>query len=190
MDLCFTDETATTLVVMNIARIIGYENDMLRENTIIESAKNGTLNKRSCKFPDYPINVDNASAAFIDTSKTNIICGGWPFNENLSTRKCYEFDISSFSWNKTQNSMNTNRAGHAMTAIDNTVITCGGLEHHTDSTFLSSCEKFENGNWTYIKSLPTPLHSQCMVTIDSSTILSIGGSKNTSEVRNGEKITE
>ena len=80
--------------------------------------------------------------------------------------------------------MKMNRFYHAMTAIDNSVVTCGGVADFDDDIPLSTCEKFENGLWRDMEPLPIPLAYHCLVTINDTTILSIGGSTDEYGVRN------
>ena len=82
--------------------------------------------------------------------------------------------------------MKTHRHSHAMTSTKDKVFVCGGFRFIGVSE--SSCEKFENGNWTYIQSIPTILNSHCMVAIDNDTVLSIGGHINGFKVRKTVKM--
>ena len=150
---------------------------------LIQTSQNGTLTPISCQLPDYPLNVWGASGTFSAQSNTNVICGGIEKEESKVTNKCFEFSITSLSW-KEKNHMKMNRFYHAMTAIDNSVVTCGGLDDSDDDIKFSSCEKFENGVWRDMEPLPIPLAGHCLVTINDTTILSIGGSTDEFEVRN------
>ena len=71
----------------------------------------------------------------------------------------------------------TGRWHHGMTSTNNAIFVCGGGDQAVGAgvTALNSCEKFENGNWNDIQSLPTTLYRHCMVAINTNTILAIGG---------------
>ena len=78
------------------------------------------------------------------------------------------------SWNEV-NPLKIARRWHAITSIGQSLVTCGGRTASYQE--LSSCEILENGNgqWTTMKPLPTELGYHCMVEMDPSTIVSIGG---------------
>ena len=146
----------------------------MRETKLIRIDENGILTRSSCQLPDYPLRVAYATGTFFVQSGTNIFCGGW----GQTTNECYEFDVK--EWKKTK-PMKTVRYWHGMTSTNDMIFVCGGIDSF-DST-ISTCEKFENGSWTYIQSLPTILRSQCMVAIDNDTIISIGGHINGFKVK-------
>ena len=77
-------------------------------------------------------------------------------------------------WNEV-NTLNISRRHHAITSIGQNLVTCGG--YTASGQRLSSCEILENSNgqWTAMKPLLTALSSHCLVEMDPSTIVSLGG---------------
>ena len=65
------------------------------------------------------------------------------------------------------------RYHHGMTSTNDVIFVCGGADASWKT--ISSCEKFENGKWISIQSLPTKLSSHCIITINNETIFTIGG---------------
>ena len=116
-------------------------------------------------MPDYPLKVYGAGGTQLNNDL--VICGGWPL-----TDKCYKLDDSTLSWIE-MSSMGVKRIYHGMTSIDGTIFVCGGVGDSPNK--LKTCEKFENGRWSDIQPLPTKLSSLCMLPINSTSILSIGG---------------
>ena len=127
---------------------------------------------KNCLPLVYPIDVFSAKAAYLSKSNTNIICGGLNDGTKTSTRKCFQLNAASVSWDEV-NSMNIGRYDHAITSIGQTLVTCGGAT--TSLQILSSCEKWTSGQWTSIQPLPIELVAHCMLTIDNTTILVLGG---------------
>ena len=145
----------------------------MSDTELIKIDKDGILTKSSCKLPDYPLKVSGAKGTFLGRSESNIICGG---GYNL-TNECYNFDVN--EWKKMP-SMKIARYLPGMTSTNGVIFVCGGLDA---SGYTSSCEKFENGKWISLQSLPTKLTGHCMITINNETILSIGGQDGSLEVR-------
>ena len=145
---------------------------------LIKIDKDGIFTKGSCQLPDYPLKVSHAKGTFLAQSESNIICGGDP-----PTNECYKFDVD--EWKKMP-SMKTARYYHGMTSTNDEIFVCGGYDailFYGGYGYTSRCEKFENGKWISIQSLPTKLSNHCMITINNETILSIGGKDGDSEVR-------
>lgn len=78
------------------------------------------------------------------------------------------------SWNEV-NTLKIARYFHAITSIGPSLVTCGGLS--ASRQVLSSCEIMINGNgqWTAMKPLPIKLAAHCMVEMDPSKIILLGG---------------
>ena len=133
----------------------------------------------TCKLPDYPMTLNSAKGMFLSESNATIICGGGNYQKKTATNKCYRFTTDSISWNEVS-SLKIERYYHAIASVGTKIVTCGGWNHLVDGAFpqeLSSCEMLEsvNGQWKLVKPLPTKLAGHCMVTMDASTIVVIGG---------------
>ena len=133
---------------------------------MIKIDENGILWNEPCHMPYYPLKVYCAGGTQLNHDL--VICGGW----YPTTDKCHKLDDSTLSWIE-MSSMGVNRYYHGMTSIDRTIFVCGG--GGASANELNSCEKFENGRWSDIQPLPTILSSLCMLSINSTSILSIGG---------------
>ena len=147
----------------------------LSDTETIKIYPNGTLATGSCQLPDYPIKVRGAAGSiysFQSKEKKMIICGGgWPYN-TATTNGCNAFNPSTWSWVESK-PMKKERIGHAMTTrTDGSIMTCGGLD--ASGNRLNSCETFD-GNWEVVEPLPTPLYNHCLVSINPTTMVSIGG---------------
>ena len=152
------------------------QNNYLNNTELISVEKDRSIvtTPTNCKLPDYPLTLQGAKGIFLSESKTSMICGGGKYYRDTATNKCYRFQTSSLSWEEVSN-LNIERRSHAITSIGETIVTCGGREpYHTE---IASCEmmKGHNGQWMMIQPLPIKLADHCMVTINPSTILVIGG---------------
>ena len=157
----------------------GYNGGYLSDTEVIKLDKTNdqvTTTTRKCNTLMFPFKVSGAAASYSSETNTNIICGGYDRSKGTYSRRCFKLNISSMSWDEA-NSLNIGRRNHAMTSIGQTLVTCGG--YTSVYKRISNCEKLKNSQWTMIQSLPTELSSHCMVTIDNSTILVIGGYSNT-----------
>ena len=138
----------------------------LSDTEMIKIDGNGILWNEPCQMPDYPFKVYEAGGTQFNNNL--VICGGrYP-----RTNECHKLDDSTLSWIE-MSSMGVNRYYHGMTSIDRTIFVCGG--GGASANELNSCEKFENGRWSDIQPLPTKLYELCMLPINSTSILSIGG---------------
>jgi len=153
----------------------------LNDTKVMKIDHTGLFESKRCPYIAYPIAVVGAAGAYLPESNTNIICGG--YNNTGHTNRCFQFNASYMSWDEV-NSLNIPRSYHAMTTIGQNVVTCGGWTSGWKTT--SSCEKMTNGKWEMIQPLPTALSNHCMVTIDSSTILVLGGWDDSLRVSNNK----
>ena len=151
----------------------------MNDTEVIEIQKDGHVGNKRCTSLAYPAKVTGAAEAYLSESNTNIICGGYDERKDLKLKKCYKLNTASMLWDEV-NSLNIGRSYHAMASIGQTVITCGGYTNDLDGyQKTSSCEKLTNGKWTMISPLPTEkVYNHCMLAIDNSTILLIGGDRN------------
>ena len=156
----------------------GYvDNDNLLNNTeLIKIDSNGNIIATStkCKLLDYPLTLTDAKGTFLPELNSNVVCGGANYFKNTVTKKCHQFNTDSMEWNEFS-PLKIARYFHAITSIGQSLVTCGGKTASDQG--LSSCEILTNGNgqWTAIKPLPTKLAGHCMVAMDSSTMVSLGG---------------
>ena len=148
----------------------------LNDTELVKIGSNGNIiaTPTKCKVPDYPLTLSGAKGIFKSELNSNIICGGGKYWESTATNKCHQFNSNSMSWNEV-NPLKIARRNHAITSIGQSLVTCGGRT--ASGQVLSSCEIMENGNgqWTTMKPLPTKVAGHCMVEMDHSKIVSLGG---------------
>ena len=148
----------------------------MKDTELITIGKDGNLKTTptQCKLPDYPITLNSAKGTLLSKSNATIICGGGSFQKRTATNKCYQFTTDSISWNEVS-SLKIARYYHAIATVGSNIVTCGGWTAYGQE--LSSCEMLAsvNGQWTIMKPLPTKLAGHCMVAMDPSTIVVIGG---------------
>jgi len=161
----------------------GYDGNYYNDIELIkmEHVSNGNIiaTPTSCKLPDYPMKLALAKGTYSPQSNTNMICGGQGDDMAYNTtNKCHQFDTDSMSWNEV-NPLKIARQDHAITSIGQSLVTCGGttVSDWSRHTTLRSCEILANGNgqWTTMKPLHMNTESHCMVEMDPSTIISLGG---------------
>jgi hypothetical protein len=125
-----------------------------------------------CKNPpNFPVKVFRAIGG-LAFNENPIICGG----EQNGTRsnRCYSLEnntwVSSFS-------MNSVRSGAAVAQLqDGRLLASGGYDK---SALLKSAEVLNKEGWeSKIPSLPVTIDAHCMVTVNSSTVMVIGGYHN------------
>ena len=145
-----------------IAVIGGFnkQKKLLREAEVIKISDEGVVSTSTCKLHELQVNYAAAS--------NNLICGGrYPNIIN----QCKDLNPESLKWEE-RSPMNIKRYRHAMVTDSNqTRYVCGGVDESYRQ--LKSCEKYD-GEWSYIKDLPTSQNAHCMIRIEDS-IYSIGG---------------
>ena len=164
------------LIADEIVITTGGNGSYLNDTELVIIGFNGNIiaTPTKCKLPNYPLTLSRAKGTFLSESNVNIICGGGKYWGNTATNKCHQFNSNSMSWNEV-NPLKTARRYHAITSIGQSLVTCGG--YTATGQRLSSCEILENGNgqWTTMKPLPTKLGYHCMVEMDHSTMVALGG---------------
>ena len=144
-----------------IAIIGGYDDQRsdFRNVEVVGISDEGVVSPSTCQLPELQVTYAAISG--------NLICGG--FNPN-GTNKCQELNPEALKWEE-RSPMKKKRFGHAMANANNLTYLCGGLDE--SRTWLKSCEKLD-GEWRFIKDLPTPLVRHCMIGTEDSYYV-IGG---------------
>ena len=140
---------------------------LLSNVEVVRISDEGVVSPSNCKLPE--LQVQDAAVS------NNMICGGiygiYTYIYPNTTNQCNELNPESLKWEE-RSQMNIKRYHHAMvTATNKTRYVCGGLDESYRQ--LKSCEKYD-GEWSYIKDLPTSQYGHCMVRIEDF-IYSIGG---------------
>ncbi len=105
-----------------------------------------------------------------------IICGGRQNNDG--SNKCYSLENKEWVSSASMNSVRVNAA--AAQLKDGKLIVTGGLDASGggDGYHLKSAEMLTEEGWeNNIPSLPVNIYSHCMVTVNSTTVMVIGGSQ-------------
>ena len=144
-----------------IAIIGGYDDQRsdFRNVEVVGISDEGVVSPSTCQLPDLQVSDATISG--------NLICGGYYPD---ITNECKAMNPEAMKWEE-RSSMTTIRYYHAMTNANNHRYVCGGFDESGNK--LKSCEKL-NGEWSFIKDLPTPLEDHCMIGTEDS-IYAIGG---------------
>ena len=179
-DSTYIDISIILLSADEIVITTGYigNRNYLNDTELIKIDSNGNIiaTPTNCKLPNYPLTLYGAKGTFLSESNANMICGGGNSHKKMATSKCHKFNADLMSWNEA-NPLKIGRRYHAITSIGQNLVTCGGLSASGQYCCEISCEILENGNgqWTTMKPLPTALYGHCLVEMDPSTIVSLGG---------------
>ncbi len=131
----------------------------------------------TCKNPpNFPAKVYSAIGG-LGFNGNPILCGG---NYNGSqTNKCYSLETNEWVSSASMNSVRSSAA--AAQLKDGKLLVTGGY----DGSDLNSAEMLTEEGWeSNIPSLPVAIYGHCMVTVNSSTVMVIGGWQN--EWQNGQ----
>jgi len=131
------------------------------------------LESSAAKCQNPPIFPDTVYNAFggVGVKENPIICGG--YQAGTLTNRC--FSLENNEWVSSV-SMNTIRSAAAAAQLpDNNFFVTGGF----NSAFLSSAEMLTSEGWeNKTPSLPGTNRFHCMVTVNSTTVMAIGGLHN------------
>jgi N-acetylneuraminic acid mutarotase len=106
-------------------------------------------------------------------NKNPIICGG--FQNNTSSRQCYSLENN--AWVPSASMTSVRGYAAAAQLPDGTLLATGGLLAF--GTYFNSAELLTKQGWkSNIPSLPVTIYSHCMVTVNSTTVMVIGGAQN------------
>ncbi len=127
----------------------------------------------TCKNPpNYPAKV-YAAIGGLGFKGNPILCGGW--QNDVRSNKCYSLENN--EWISSA-SMNSVRAYAAAAQLQNgKLLVTGGADGSLSS--LKSAEMLTEEGWkSNIPSLPVTIYAHCMITVNSTTVMAIGGYQN------------
>ncbi len=126
----------------------------------------------TCKNPpNFPAIVRLAIGG-LGFKENPIICGGE--QNNARSNKCYSLENNVWVSSASMNSVRVDAARAQLQ--DGKLLVTGG---YNESTVLSSAEMLTEEGWkSNIPSIPVTIYSHCMVTVNSTTVMVIGGSQN------------
>ncbi len=127
----------------------------------------------TCKNPpNFPATV-RAAIGGLGFEGNPILCGG--YQNDTHSNKCYSLENN--EWVSSA-SMNSVRVGAAAAQLqDGKLLVTGGYDG--SGSYLNSAEMLTEEGWeSYIPSLPVTISAHCMVTVNSTTVMVIGGWQN------------
>ncbi len=122
--------------------------------------------------PSFPATVFRAIGG-LGFKENPLICGG---DQNGSdSNKCYSLENNEWVSSASMNSVRFYAA--AAQLQDGKLLVTGGSD--ASYSYLSSAEMLTEEGWeSYIPSLPVTIYAHCMVTVNSTTVMVIGGVQN------------
>jgi hypothetical protein len=127
----------------------------------------------TCKNPpNFPATV-YAAIGGLGFKGNPILCGG--YQNSARSNKCYSFENN--KWISSA-SMNSVRVGAAAAQLqDGKLLVTGGYDG--SGSDLNTAEMLTEERWeSNIPSLPVTIAAHCMVTVNSTTVMAIGGGQN------------
>ncbi len=126
----------------------------------------------TCKNPpSFPAKVSLAIGE-LGFKGNSIICGGW--QNGVRSNKCYSLENNEWVASASTNSVTVGAAASQLK--DGKLLVTGGYD---DSGSLKSAEMLTEDGWeSNIPSLPVTIYGHGMVTVNSTTVVVIGGDQN------------
>ncbi len=130
---------------------------------------NLALSASSCENPpNFPAKIYQAIGG-LGFKGNPILCGG--YQNRARTNKCYSLENNEWVSSASMNSVRV--AAAAAQLQDGKLLVTGGED---DSAYLNSAEMLTEEGWeSNIPSLPVAIFDHCMVTVNSTTVMAIGG---------------
>jgi hypothetical protein len=128
----------------------------------------------TCKNPpNFPATVYRAIGG-LGFKGNPILCGG--YQNGTRSNKCYSLENNEWVSSASMNSVRVNAA--AAQLKDGKLLVTGGFDG-SPSGSLNSAEMLTEEGWeSNIPSLPVIINGHCMVTVNSTTVMAIGGIQN------------
>ncbi len=126
----------------------------------------------TCKNPpNFPATVCGAIGG-LGFKGNPIVCGGR--QNDVPSNKCYSLENNKWVSSASMNSQRSSAA--AVQLKDGKLLVTGG---YRSSAFLNSAEMLTEEGWeSNIPALPVTIYGHCMVTVNSTTVMVIGGVQN------------
>jgi hypothetical protein len=127
----------------------------------------------TCKNPpNFPATVSRAIGG-LGFKGNPIICGG--LQNDVSSNKCYSLENNKWVSSASMNSVRVDAAAAQLKA--GKLLVTGGYDG--SGSILNSAEMLTEKGWeSNIPSLPVTINGHCMVTVNSTTVMVIGGVQN------------
>ena len=138
--------------------------DSVETIRITEAKDQVTVETCSQTVPTYPFRVDRAAGTTL-TNGDPLICGG----RSPYTERCYQLDNN--QWREAPQ-LPSARMGLRMATTDQTTFISGGY----DVSRLNDFHQLKGGSWHSLTSLPIKVSYHCLVALNGTHLLNIGGS--------------
>jgi hypothetical protein len=127
----------------------------------------------TCKNPpNFPAKVYRAIGG-LGFKGNPILCGG--YQNYVPSNKCYSLENNEWVSSASMNSVRIEAAAAQMK--DGKLLVTGGID--ASGSKLKSAEMLTEEGWeSNIPSLPVTIYAHCMVTVNSTTVMAIGGTQN------------
>ena len=136
----------------------------------ITEADEITIAECDASIQTYPSNVKYAAGVSLSNGSV-VVCGGSHPNNDAS-KKCFHNNIEGSGKWISSNNLTSQTYGLAMTVIRNTVYVSGG---DNGSQRLQDFSKVEDSKWVSLNSLPVSVRHHCLLTLNDTHIINIGG---------------
>ena len=140
--------------------------DSVETIRITEAKDEVTVETCSQTIPTYPLKVREAAGATLINGEP-LICGG----NSPITAKCYRLDTN--QWQEAPQ-LPSARAYLAMATTDQTTFISGGY----DGSRLNDFHQLKGGSWHSLTPLPIKVWYHCLVALNTTHLLNIGGASN------------
>ena len=114
-------------------------------------------------IPTYPLKIDGAAGVTLINGDPLICGGGFPLTE-----KCYQ--LVNNQWQDAPR-LPSARWGLAMATTDETTFISGGY----GGGYLNDFHQLKDGSWHSLSSLPIRVYHHCLVALNETHLLNIGG---------------
>ena len=124
---------------------------------------------KTCKhLPSFPAGFE-AAIGGLNFKENPIICGG--FQNGARSNKCYTLEDNNWVSTASMNSATNDAAGAQLP--DGKILVTGGYD---GKAVLNSAEILTKAGWeSTVPSLPVTIIYHCMITVNSTTVMAIGG---------------
>jgi hypothetical protein len=146
--------------------ICGGEDPDIDTCEVINIASSASICKNP---PNFPATVNRAIGG-LGVRENPILCGG--VQNNVDSNKCYSLENNEWVSSASLNSVRAYAA--AVQLQDGKILVTGGYD--ASESDLNSAEMLTEEGWeSNIPSLPVTIAHHCMVTVNSTTVMAIGG---------------
>ena len=138
--------------------------DSVETIRILEDKDGVRVETCSQTVPTYPLKIHSAAGATLINGEP-LICGGY-----YRIERCYQLNRN--QWQEAPQ-LPSGREGLRMATTDQTTFISGGY----DGSRLNEFHQLKDGSWHSLSPLPIKVADQCLVALNTTHLLNIGGRK-------------